>query len=100
MAFRFDMQRKTLQQQAIVAKKDEENKRKQQEAMEMQEDKTSNQENPPLPLLVIDKDTCPRDDNIIINGQCANCPHYVKFQLYKFGQSCIQCSYILDINRS
>jgi hypothetical protein len=48
--------------------------------------------------LVVDKDTCPDRDNIIIRGQCAGCKHYKGFKVDEFGQQCIVCSYMLDIH--
>ena len=88
MSFRFDMQGKTPQQQIIVAKRDEEDKRRKQEADKNKISsvvKTSN-------LLVIDKDTCPDQDNIIIKQQCTGCRYYREFKLYN-GQPCVKCSY-------
>ena len=66
----------------------------------MREREAHNRENPQSPLLVINKDTCPRDDNIITKGQCTNCPSYKKFQIDDFQQPCIQCSYMFDIKKT
>ncbi len=43
-------------------------------------------------LRVIDKDTCPERDNIIIQNQCSSCKHYSGFELYN-GQRCVKCDY-------
>ena len=60
MAFRYDMQGKTPQQQAIVAQRDAEDKRRQQEAAKQQEKrKRSHDANTEFLMLVIDKDKCP-----------------------------------------
>ncbi|WMJ77323.1 MULTISPECIES: hypothetical protein [unclassified Sedimentibacter] len=71
MAFRFDMQGKTSQQQIIVAKRDSENKRLQQEAAKREaEKKIPDDVNINIRILAIDKDTCPTQDNIIMKEQC------------------------------
>lgn len=46
-------------------------------------------------LRVIDKDTCPDQDNIIIQNQCSGCKHYSGFEIYN-GQRCIKCNYYND----
>ena len=43
-------------------------------------------------MYVINKDNCPKKDNIIIAGQCKGCEYYAGFELY-FGQQCVKCSY-------
>lgn len=93
MAFRFDMQGKTPQQQIIVAKKDAENKRRNQESAKSEtknrltEDVKTN-----ILILAIDKDTCPTQDNIIMKQQCVGCKYYKEFTIYN-EQQCIKCSY-------
>lgn len=95
MAFRFDMQGKTSQQQIIVAKRDAENKRLQQEAAKREaEKKIPDDVNINIRILAIDKDTCPTQDNIIVKEQCAGCKYYTEFTMYN-GQPCIKCSYKL-----
>ncbi|MGB4659763.1 MAG: hypothetical protein WBI07_11310 [Mobilitalea sp.] len=42
-------------------------------------------------ILVIDKDICPTQDNIIMKGQCTGCEYYKDFTMYN-GQPCIICS--------
>lgn len=87
MAFRFDMQDKTLQQQIIVVKRDEEDKRRKRETTK---NEISHNNNDSI-LLVIDNDTCPDKDNIIMKQQCYGCRFYKDFELYN-GQPCVECS--------
>lgn len=42
--------------------------------------------------LVIDADTCPDMDNIIMKNQCANCDYYCGFEM-NLGRPCVKCSY-------
>lgn len=52
-------------------------------------------------LWVINKDCCPEDDVVVIQGQCACCKHYHRFKM-EFGQPCVVCSFYaieLDINK-
>lgn len=92
MAFRFDMQGKTSQQQIIVAKRDAENKRRQQDSAKKESDKKNTDDvNTNYLILAINKDTCPNKENIIIKEQCSGCKYYNDFILYN-GQLCIICS--------
>lgn len=43
-------------------------------------------------IFVMDEDTCPKYDTIIMQGLCKGCEYYCDFELYK-GQRCIGCSY-------
>ncbi len=93
MAFRFDMQNKTPQQQIIVAKRDAEDRRiREATAKKKTESKPLGIANSNILLLVIDKDTCPIQDNVIMKQQCSNCKHYNGFKIYN-GHQCIRCSY-------
>ena len=92
MAFRFDMQGKTPQQQIIVAKRDAENKRRQQESAKRESEKKITYDvKTNFLILAIDKDTCPTQDNIIMKEQCSGCKYYKEFTMYN-GQPCIICS--------
>jgi len=96
MAFRFDMQGKTPQQQIIVAKRDTENKRRQQDPAKKESDKKiTDGVNTNYLILAIDKDNCPNQDNIIIKEQCSGCKYYKDFTLYN-GHPCIICSHELS----
>lgn len=95
MAFRFDMQGKTTQQQIIVAKRDADNKRMKQEAKNIKVEKKISNVNNEIMIFAVDKDTCPVQDNIIMKQQCSNCQYYMEFIMYN-GQSCIKCSYKND----
>lgn len=46
-------------------------------------------------LRVINNDTCPEKDNIIIKGQCTGCKFYDGFEMYN-GQPCVKCNYYND----
>lgn len=43
-------------------------------------------------LRVIDKDNCPKEDNIIFQGQCAGCKYYMGFEM-RDAQPCVKCDY-------
>lgn len=90
MAFRFDMQGKTPQQQIIVAKRDAENKRRKQEATQREAvKKIPDEVNTNILILAIDKDTCPTRDNIIMKHQCTTCNYYKGFTVFT-SQPCIK----------
>ena len=60
MAFRFDMQGKTFQQQMIVSKRDDEDKRRKQEAAKIDAKKViAADDNTQILPLDIDKESCP-----------------------------------------
>jgi hypothetical protein len=42
-------------------------------------------------LYAIDANTCPENDEPIIDKQCSGCEFYKGFELYN-GQRCIKCS--------
>lgn len=42
--------------------------------------------------LVIDNDTCPKEDHIIMRGQCGSCKYYLGYLLYH-ETLCIKCNY-------
>ena len=96
MGFRYDMQDKTPQQKAIVAKRDAEEKRRKQETKKEAYMKSIEKVHLDFLLLVIDKDTCPEQDNIIIKQQCGGCKYYRGF-IVENGQPCIKCSFKLDL---
>lgn len=48
-------------------------------------------------LWVIDKDNCPDDDVIIMQGQCTNCEHYKGFKIVN-SQRCVICSFYENNN--
>ena len=50
-------------------------------------------------LWVIDKDNCPDDDVVIMNGQCTSCEHYKGFKMVN-SQRCIICSFCENNNTS
>lgn len=50
-------------------------------------------------LWVIDKDNCPDDDVVIMQGQCTSCEHYKGFKIVN-SQRCIICSFYENNNNS
>lgn len=63
MAYRYDMQDKTPQQKAIVAKRDAEEKRRNQEVKKKSDRESAKKVNTDSRLLVIDKGMCPEQNN-------------------------------------
>ena len=49
---------------------------------------------------VVDKDYCPKYDNIIYRKQCTGCDSYCTFKIDEFGQQCINCAYTEDAENS
>lgn len=50
-------------------------------------------------LWVIDKDNCPDNDIVIMQGQCTSCEHYEGFKIVN-SQRCIVCSFYENNNNS
>jgi len=93
MAFRFDMQGKTSQQQAIVAKRDAENARRQEEANKSVARKSrSSSTASEFLVLTLDEDICPVQSDTITQADCVVCKYY-KSTTESEGQMKITCSY-------
>ena len=45
---------------------------------------------------VINKDCCPRKENIFFRNQCEGCDYYRGFEMYR-GQPSVMCSFYVDI---
>lgn len=46
-------------------------------------------------LWVIDKDNCPDDDLVIMQGHCIGCQHYRGFKV-EYGLPCVICSFYVN----
>lgn len=42
--------------------------------------------------LLIDKDTCPEEDNIIMHGQCDSCKYFCAYSAFE-GMPSVKCGY-------
>ena len=47
---------------------------------------------------VVNRDYCPKQDNILLRDQCKGCKHYQGFELY-FEQPSVLCSFYADAEK-